>query len=242
MIRTSSRLGTGLAILLFAAGTAPAGSHLWQINEVFSNADGTIQYVEMRETMGADFEIYMLGLQITSNSSTFTFDRYLDPPTGHRHLLIATAAFAALPGAPVPDFLLPDNFLSTGGDTLVYYVYDAWTFGPLPTDGVNSLRRDGLIGPNSPTNYSGATGSINAPACSGPCGDSNCDGQVNVLDINAFVTAVSDRAAWEAKHDCSFCCANDVNADGAVNVLDINGFVNAVGSGGCSGGNPPCLP
>ncbi len=35
-----------------------------------------------------------------------------------------------------------------------------WTFGAVPTDGVNSLSRDGTVEPNSPTNYAGETGSV----------------------------------------------------------------------------------
>ena len=34
--------------------------------------------------------------------------------------------------------------------------------GQLPTDGVNSLSPDLTTGPNSPTNYAGETGSVDA--------------------------------------------------------------------------------
>lgn len=86
----------------------------------------------------------------------------------------------------------------------------------------------------------------NADPCDGTlCGDSNCDGAVNILDINYFVAAVQGLAQWDALPgtDCNFCCANDVNHDGLVNILDINAFVAAVGAGGCGPGmsGPPCL-
>ncbi|TWT44655.1 hypothetical protein RAS1_10700 [Phycisphaerae bacterium RAS1] len=75
-----------------------------------------------------------------------------------------------------------------------------------------------------------------APPC--VCGDSNCDGVVNILDINFFVAAVQGQAAWTALHGgsptCSYCCSNDTNGDGVVNILDINSFVAAVSSGGCT--------
>ncbi|TWT43937.1 hypothetical protein RAS1_03390 [Phycisphaerae bacterium RAS1] len=61
-----------------------------------------------------------------------------------------------------------------------------------------------------------------APVCT--C-DANCDGNVDILDINAFVLAIGGQAAWQAQYPCEFFCANDVNDDGAVNVLDINAFV-----------------
>ncbi|TWT43640.1 hypothetical protein RAS1_00390 [Phycisphaerae bacterium RAS1] len=75
------------------------------------------------------------------------------------------------------------------------------------------------------------------PCAGTPCGDSNCDGVVNILDINFFIAAVNGQAAWNAAHggnpSCDYCCANDTNCDGVVNILDINGFVSAVNAGGC---------
>lgn len=65
------------------------------------------------------------------------------------------------------------------------------------------------------------------------CGDANCDGVVNALDINAFVLAINSQAQWESFFACDFLCSNDVNGDGAVNILDINEFVAAIGAGGC---------
>ncbi|TWT45780.1 hypothetical protein RAS1_22120 [Phycisphaerae bacterium RAS1] len=82
-----------------------------------------------------------------------------------------------------------------------------------------------------------------APPC--VCGDSNCDGVVNILDINFFVAAVQGQAAWTALHGgsptCSYCCSNDTNGDGVVNILDINSFVAAVAAGSCAN-SPNCPP
>ncbi|TWT46296.1 hypothetical protein RAS1_27490 [Phycisphaerae bacterium RAS1] len=55
--------------------------------------------------------------------------------------------------------------------------------------------------------------------------DANCDGEVNVLDINGFVLAVQNQQSWQAQFNCGYLCANDVNHDGFVNVLDVNAFV-----------------
>lgn len=94
----------------------------------------------------------------------FTFFEDLTGDTSNRHLLLATAAFAAFPGAPAPDYIIADGFLPTTGDTLEYWSYvDAtWTYGPgqMPLDGVLSLNADHTTGVNSPTNYAGDTGSI----------------------------------------------------------------------------------
>ncbi|MBL8879670.1 MAG: hypothetical protein JNG88_11175 [Phycisphaerales bacterium] len=64
-------------------------------------------------------------------------------------------------------------------------------------------------------------------------GDLNCDGTVNNFDIDAFVAALSDPAAYEAQYpDCDRMLA-DINADGLVNNFDIDLFVVCVANGGC---------
>ncbi|TWT42007.1 hypothetical protein RAS1_31340 [Phycisphaerae bacterium RAS1] len=59
--------------------------------------------------------------------------------------------------------------------------------------------------------------------------DANCDGAVNILDINPLVLAISDAAAYQAMFPaCSLRCNTDINGDGATNVLDINPFVDCI--------------
>jgi len=56
-------------------------------------------------------------------------------------------------------------------------------------------------------------------------GDLNCDGHVNVFDIDPFVQALVDPAGYAAAYPhCDYMLA-DVNHDGAVNVFDIDPFV-----------------
>lgn len=55
--------------------------------------------------------------------------------------------------------------------------------------------------------------------------DANCDGVVNVLDINGFILAIQNQQGWQSQFSCGYFCANDVNRDGFVNVLDVNAFV-----------------
>ncbi len=64
--------------------------------------------------------------------------------------------------------------------------------------------------------------------------DSNCDGQVNPFDIDPFLVALTDRAAWEAAYPgFDYLCINDVNDDGQVNPFDIDPFVACISGGGC---------
>jgi len=53
----------------------------------------------------------------------------------------------------------------------------------------------------------------------------NCDGVVNGFDIDPFVLALIDRAAYAAQYpDCDY-LNGDVNGDGQVNAFDIDPFV-----------------
>jgi len=62
----------------------------------------------------------------------------------------------------------------------------------------------------------------------GAMGDANCDGAVNVFDIDPFVLALTSPAQWSATYACHILCANDCNGDGEVNVFDIDPFVAAL--------------
>jgi hypothetical protein len=160
----------GVALGLLPASPAYAKNHLWRFTEVFSNAAGTIQFIEMQECCGADEETQMSATSITSNTATYNFPNDLSGPTGHRWLLVATQGFANLPGAPTPDYIMPNGFFNPAGDALRYRgVTDMIQFaaGQLPTDGINSIQRDlqtGLttVGVNTPIDFAGKTGTVNA--------------------------------------------------------------------------------
>lgn len=62
-------------------------------------------------------------------------------------------------------------------------------------------------------------------------GDMNCDGVVDILDINPFILALSDPAAYAAAYpDCDRNLA-DVNGDGEIDILDINPFIALIAGG-----------
>ena len=107
----------GLAVIaiLFAA-PGQAKNHLWKFSELYSNSDGTIQFIEMQECCGSDVEVEMSTADITTNSGTYSFPNDLSGPTANTRILIATAGFAALPGAPTPDYVIPDRFFEPTGD------------------------------------------------------------------------------------------------------------------------------
>jgi hypothetical protein len=155
-------LGAFATVLgLLLATTAQAGHHLWDFTECYSNATGSTQFVEMLCT--ADGEPGLGAWSIVSGATTFNF--VTDTPnssTNGKHVLLATSNFASLPGAVTPDYIIPANFCATGGGTLDYAGgLHVWNYGALPTDGIHSLLRGNVTAVNSPTNWAGATGSIN---------------------------------------------------------------------------------
>ncbi|HEV3025396.1 MAG TPA: DUF4214 domain-containing protein [Pirellulales bacterium] len=140
--------------------------HLWKIDQVFSSADGKVQFIELHDP--ANGENHTAGHFISSNENTFTFPANLSTDaTANQHFLIATQSYAALPGAVTPDYIIPDNFFNPAGDTFDYADVDSFSFtaGQVPTDGVNSLMRDFntfalSTGHNSETNLAGQTASV----------------------------------------------------------------------------------
>ena len=185
------RFVPGAVISVSLAITAPvmAGSHSWDIVEVFSNGDGTIQFVELQECCGLPNEIGLLNKFVRSNATgmQLVFPSNLAAgATANAHLLLGTAAYAALPGAVPPDYIIPANFFSTAAEPfpgIEYWTYDDFIFsaGMLPTNGKDSLNRAGpgyVAGPNSPTNFHGQSGNIDACPW-----DLDGDGIVGIVDF-----------------------------------------------------------
>jgi len=56
-------------------------------------------------------------------------------------------------------------------------------------------------------------------------GDLDCDGMVNAFDIDPFVLALTDEAAYAAEFPTCDYMAADTNQDGEVNVFDVDPFV-----------------
>jgi hypothetical protein len=54
-------------LISFSATAAFAGAHTWDVWEIFSNADGTIQFVELREANGTAFETGIGGHPVIAN-------------------------------------------------------------------------------------------------------------------------------------------------------------------------------
>ena len=182
-----------LAFALAWTGSATAQS-TFRISQVFSNLDGSIQYVALTETAGLDNQGIFKGLTltITHNGSTKQFTFYDNLATFKTaYLTIIVAATPNVVPAPAieddngnfiveahPDFVVPARFVAADGGTIDFNGFDQVTYPQLPADGSTAWYRDGTIVRGTlPGNYG--------------CGlvpSSKCPGKISPTPT--FVTAV----------------------------------------------------
>ncbi|HET9481417.1 MAG TPA: hypothetical protein VFP98_06665 [Candidatus Polarisedimenticolia bacterium] len=199
MRKATRSIALGMLVLAAAGSQATAGGHTWRIKELFSNADGTIQFIEVWESLGGAGEVNTQGHNIVSNTHSVAVNGPVASPTSFRRLLFGTPAFQALPGAPPVDQTIVANFFNPNGDTITYTALDVQSFGPgvLPTDGIRSLNRDGTTGVNSPENYAQEVGSVDASPQ--PAGVPDGTGGSTPMTVESLDAAGSSLSvSWDA--------------------------------------------
>ena len=152
--------------LVMATSNAFAAFHLFQIDQIYSNADGTVQFVVLFEPVPTPGEDQWGGQSIRASgplgTQTYVFPSNLPKgATGGKRVLVATQGFAAL-GIVTPDFVVPNGFLPIGGGTINYADVDLVTYSALPTDGVSPVSRFGAVFQNRATNFAGQSASVGA--------------------------------------------------------------------------------
>ena len=149
---------------------AHAAVHLWDVAEIYSNADGAIQFIEITTTSNSQTQLSGHDLTATSDGNTvvFTIPGNLTDPTANQRVLFATSGFAALAGGVSSDYILPAGFFDPSASTITidFAAVDAVTFSSvdLPVDGIRSLNADLTTGLNSPTNFAGQSGFLTGGA------------------------------------------------------------------------------
>ena len=169
--RSRSRSRNGLrmlAVLALAVTQGVAAQSTHRITEVFSNQDGSIQFIRLTEMAGLDARNAFAGLAITVTSAAGT-RRWVFPSalpsdaTSYRHVIVGVAPTVPWPGlgdVPTiygfsgcciarahPDFVLPANFLPTDGGTIDFAGIDRITYAALPIDGMSALYADQRVAP-----------------------------------------------------------------------------------------------
>ena len=99
-----------LTALVFATSAALASFHTFRIEQIYSNADGTVQFVVMREAFSTNGEHLWANQSLTSSDGTTTkvltfMSNLPSPSTAGRRVLIATPGFAAL-GLVTPNYTI----------------------------------------------------------------------------------------------------------------------------------------
>lgn len=175
-------LSCGLAAILAGGTTALADHHLIDVNEVFTNADGSIQYVELIALANGQTNLAQTRVTARNHDGSvtnivFDFKSSFNALGNKETILIATAGFEAVAGF-APDFVMPDDALIFYPDGRVEFrqdsgsIVDAVAYGnysgsntgfgnpavALPCDGTLSLTRSGT-GNDNETNWKAATNS-----------------------------------------------------------------------------------
>ena len=98
-----------LGVFLLLPQMSLAARHLWFISEVYSNFDGSVQFIEiLTETGGQN----LLSAQMIVADSDGVQTSFIIPSntpdsnTANQRVLFATSGFGALSGAVTPDFTL----------------------------------------------------------------------------------------------------------------------------------------
>ena len=96
--------------------------HFFHINEVYSNSDGSVQFIEF--VGDADAQHIWAGHSITSSNgaSTNTYPISTNLPsaaTNGKSVLVATQGFANL-GIVAPDYIIPNGFLFATNSTISF--------------------------------------------------------------------------------------------------------------------------
>ncbi len=239
-----------LISLITDASPAFALFHLWQVKEVFSTADGSVQFIEMFSSFSG--QTLMSGKTLTANSDgnikTFTFPSDLSNSSAGS-LLIATSGFGSLSGGVAPDFTfsqsttpISGSFFNPNATNLTITFTGApdtmaFTGASLPKDGIHSLTDAGAhdfppgtpnisSGVNSPTNLLGNAGSVNLSTPT-PTGDYNGNHVVDAADYVLWRNTLAQTVTAGS--------GADGNSDGTINAGDYtfwrSKFGNAAGSG-----------
>jgi hypothetical protein len=222
------------------------------VKEVFTNASGTVQFVEMFDSFAGENSITGFTLQSDSDGviKNFVFPGGPVGNTAGKHLLIATSGFGSLPGGVTPDFTFNQSttpftfpFFNPNATNITITFSgsnDSMNFSgaSLPKNGINSLTDAGATGfppgtpnissgINSPTNFSGASGSVNlsAPA---PTGDYNGNHVVDAGDYVVWRKTLNNAASPAGS-------GADGNSSGTIDAGDYTfwraRFGNAAGGG-----------
>ena len=148
--------------------SASANFHLWEISEVYSNANESVQFIELTTTFNGQQVLNGHSLLVGNIGGTLAvFDFMSNLPsstTSNQSFLLGTQSLADLPGGVTPDYVIAAGFIDVTLATILNFAsVDFFSLSGLPLDGANSLLQTGLMGTATPTNFAGAQGVVPEP-------------------------------------------------------------------------------
>ena len=163
--RSLSRLAALGCMAAMITSSAQAAFHLWTIRELYTNLDGSQQFIELfcpsagQTVIGG--QMISVSDQAGTTTHTFTIPANVSGTTTNRAYLLATSAFAAAPGAVTPDATIASGFLFPAGGTINFFGSNSGPYTALPTNGILSRVFPGTTNQtNSPQNYANQTGQV----------------------------------------------------------------------------------
>lgn len=138
-----ARATAGIAGLVLATAVNAAPS-VWFCEELYSNADGSVQFIMFSTDMPG--QQFLSGQSIAASngvtSHSYTFPHDLPGDSANRRFLVATQGFVDL-HALSPDYVVPNGFLFLPGGSIncignPYNGHMEASYAALPTDGVNA--------------------------------------------------------------------------------------------------------
>jgi hypothetical protein len=156
--------GVLCATTMVAAPAQARPFHLWAIQEIYSNNSGTLQFIELTDQFGGQNLVpgNMVSVSNAGNTQTNSFTVPGNNLVGNTldHMLLFGTAGIQAAGGPAPDYIIPNDFLFTGGGSINFFGLNSGTYTALPTDGILARMWQAGDIPNVETNFSGVTGSI----------------------------------------------------------------------------------
>ncbi len=135
---------TDLASMEIYLAPAPPADIPFRITALFSDQAGFFQFIVLqRLATGSDAAIAGRTLTVASAAAGIVKSYVFPNPPGPSPVTTLCLATRGLGSGVYPDYVIPDQFLPTGGGTIDLAGIDAWSFGPIAVTGVALLNRDG---------------------------------------------------------------------------------------------------
>lgn len=141
-----------IAATLPIAASAVAENSPYRIEELFSSADGKLQFVQLVNVDRNKLAGATLTTTDGSTTKAFTFPttpHFPEPPRTEYVLIISQSLSERTdPSVWVIqwDYVMPDGFLPVNGGTIILEGIERWDFRRVPTDGFSALYQPGEIG------------------------------------------------------------------------------------------------